>query len=326
VFGSSRARTDDALHGAVGAARRPVIALRADLKVTVAAQPVDFRKSVHTLSALMSEALRANPYCGDVFVFRSERSDRVKLLAWDGGGMVLLHQGSFTWPPMRDGLVHLSATQLARLLDGYDWTRVSPQPVRQPARLRQRRLREQLADRRSQPRLQRFHQQRGSYGCCGPTHQESFRARRGRVIPVMLLGEPLLDGLEQAAIEDRWMLSRADLAPEDHLANIEPVAQEGSALIIAPDDGLVAGKSAVPRDHREKLPRQREAVSRLATANPDHVAGSMALLKSCGPGETRIVSGNRKVSRTRYSGDGGSGGGLARSQSRLTPRSARSRR
>src|SRR5258708_31306440 len=55
-----------------------------DLKVALAAQPVDFRKSVHTLSALVSEALRANPYCGDVFVFRSKRADRVKLLAWDG--------------------------------------------------------------------------------------------------------------------------------------------------------------------------------------------------------------------------------------------------
>jgi transposase len=39
-----------------------VIALRADLKVVMAAHPVDFRKSVHTLSALVSEALRANPY------------------------------------------------------------------------------------------------------------------------------------------------------------------------------------------------------------------------------------------------------------------------
>ena len=114
-----------------------MIALRADLKVVVAAQPVDFRKSVHTLSALVSEALRANPYCGDVFVFRSKRADRVKLLAWDGSGMVLvtkwLHQCSFTWPPIRDGVVHLSATQLTMLLDGLDWTRVSPKLVRQPA-------------------------------------------------------------------------------------------------------------------------------------------------------------------------------------------------
>lgn len=70
---------------------------------------------MHTLSALVSEALRANPYCGDVFVFRSKRMDRVKLLAWDGSGMVLvtkwLHQGRFTWLPIRDGVGQAGATQ-----------------------------------------------------------------------------------------------------------------------------------------------------------------------------------------------------------------------
>jgi transposase len=44
-----------------------------------------------------------------------------------------LEQGRFSWPPIRDGVVHLSATQLAMLLDALDWMRVSPKPVRQPA-------------------------------------------------------------------------------------------------------------------------------------------------------------------------------------------------
>jgi len=50
--------------------------------VVLAAQPVDFRKSVHTLSALVSEALRSNPYCGDVFVFNHAigSSDRAGIL------------------------------------------------------------------------------------------------------------------------------------------------------------------------------------------------------------------------------------------------------
>jgi IS66 Orf2 like protein len=74
--GRAGSGADDAFHGAVGATRRPVIALRVDLKVVVAIQPVDFRKSAHTLSALVSEALHANPYCGDLFVFRSKRMDR----------------------------------------------------------------------------------------------------------------------------------------------------------------------------------------------------------------------------------------------------------
>lgn len=98
-----------------------MISFRTDLKTMLAAQSVDFRKSAHTLSALVSEALRANPYCGDVFIFRSKRSDRVKLLAWDGSGMVLvpkwLEEGRFTWPPIRDGVVSLTAIQLSMLLD-----------------------------------------------------------------------------------------------------------------------------------------------------------------------------------------------------------------
>ena len=73
-----------------------------------------------------------------MFVFRSKRSDRVKLLAWDGSGMVLvtkwLEQGRFTWPPIRDGVVYLTTTQLSMLVDGLDWTCVAPKAVKQPVR------------------------------------------------------------------------------------------------------------------------------------------------------------------------------------------------
>jgi len=62
--------------------------------------------------------------------------DRLKLLAWDGTGMVLmtkwLEESRFIWPPIRDGAVHLSATQMAMLVDGLDWTRASPNVVKQP--------------------------------------------------------------------------------------------------------------------------------------------------------------------------------------------------
>src|ERR1700684_979523 len=113
-----------------------MISFSADLKVMLAAQPVDFRQSVHTLSALVSEVLRANPYCGDVFVFRSKRSDRVKLLAWDGSGMVLvtkwLQEGRVTLPAIRDGVVSLTATQMSMLIDGLDWARVTPKTVKKP--------------------------------------------------------------------------------------------------------------------------------------------------------------------------------------------------
>jgi transposase len=113
-----------------------MIALRPDLRVLVATQPIDFRRGVHGLVALVVAALQADPYCGDAFVFRSKRSGRLKILIWDGSGMVLatkwLEEGHFVWPPVRDGAVHLSRTQLALLVDGLDWTRAVPKTVRRP--------------------------------------------------------------------------------------------------------------------------------------------------------------------------------------------------
>ena len=63
-----------------------------------------------------------------IYVFRSKRPDRVKLLFWDGTGLVLaakrLEQGSFRWPTLREGVMRLTPAQLAALLEGLDWARV----------------------------------------------------------------------------------------------------------------------------------------------------------------------------------------------------------
>ncbi len=109
------------------------------LKVVLATQPVDFRRGVGGLAALVAQALQADPYCGDVFVFRSKRSDRLKLIAWDGSGMVLmtkwLEAGRFTWPPIKAGAVHLSAAQMALLIEGLDWTGATPKTVKRPRKV-----------------------------------------------------------------------------------------------------------------------------------------------------------------------------------------------
>ena len=67
-----------------------MIALAGDVKVVVATQPVDFRRGINGLVALAASGLAADPYCGDVFVFRPKRGDRLRLLFWDGSGMVLV--------------------------------------------------------------------------------------------------------------------------------------------------------------------------------------------------------------------------------------------
>ena len=53
-----------------------MITIRPDLKVLVAAQPVDFRKGMDALAGLVAERLSENPYAGTIFVFRSKRAHR----------------------------------------------------------------------------------------------------------------------------------------------------------------------------------------------------------------------------------------------------------
>ena len=102
----------------------------AAVKVLVATRPVDFRKGAEGLAALVREQMGADPFGGTVFVFRAKRSDRIKLIFWDGTGMCLfakrLERGRFVWPSTvaREGAertVTITPAQLGYLLEGIDW-------------------------------------------------------------------------------------------------------------------------------------------------------------------------------------------------------------
>lgn len=62
----------------------------------VATKPVDFRKGAEGLAALVRETMGADPFSGAVYVFRAKRTDRIKLIFWDGTG-VCLCQASGGW-------------------------------------------------------------------------------------------------------------------------------------------------------------------------------------------------------------------------------------
>nr|MCA0806398.1 IS66 family insertion sequence element accessory protein TnpB [Rhizobium sp. T1473] len=47
----------------------------------------------------------------------------------------VLEDRHFTWPAARDGAVHLSASEMALLLDGLDWTKVEQRPVKRPEKI-----------------------------------------------------------------------------------------------------------------------------------------------------------------------------------------------
>ena len=50
------------------------------------------RKGIDGLALAAQEMFGRDPFCGAVFVFRSKRADRIKLLVWDQTGMVLVHK------------------------------------------------------------------------------------------------------------------------------------------------------------------------------------------------------------------------------------------
>jgi len=113
-----------------------MIAFPAGMQVMVATQPIDFRKGADGLTTLVRETLGQDPFCGAIFVFRSKRADRIKIVAWDGSGLGLLwkrlEQGAFRWPPITDGVMKLTSAQLTALIDGMDWSRLHAREVARP--------------------------------------------------------------------------------------------------------------------------------------------------------------------------------------------------
>lgn len=116
-------------------------------RVFLCTLPTDMRKSFDSLAGLVEQELGQDPLSGDLFVFRSRRGDRLKLLYWEDGGLAIwykrLEEGTFEFPrPGADraqvgahGLV-IRPAELAMLLDGIDLAHVKrrkryqrPQPA-----------------------------------------------------------------------------------------------------------------------------------------------------------------------------------------------------
>lgn len=103
------------------------------LKIFLCLGATDMRKSFDSLAAIVEEQLRLDPLSGNLFVFRSRRGDRVKLLYWEESGYALwykrLEAGTFRFPaPAADQKsLTISAADLAMLLDGVDLASVRRQ-------------------------------------------------------------------------------------------------------------------------------------------------------------------------------------------------------
>jgi len=58
------------------------------VRVVIATRPVDFRRGHDSLAALAQRQLGLDPHSGVIMVFRSKRGDRIKILVFDGTGLV----------------------------------------------------------------------------------------------------------------------------------------------------------------------------------------------------------------------------------------------
>ncbi len=104
-------------------------------RVFLCTLPTDMRKSFDSLAGLVEQQLGQDPLAGDLFVFRSRRGDRLKLLYWDNDGLAIwykrLEEGTFVFPPAdaergKVGAhgIAIRPAELAMLLDGIDLTNI----------------------------------------------------------------------------------------------------------------------------------------------------------------------------------------------------------
>jgi len=104
-----------------------MIKLREGIKIYVSIEPIDARKSIDSLSALVVATFKDNPQSGHLFLFFNKAKDKVKILYWDQNGFVLhykrLEKHRFCVPKLI-GLTQLeiNETQLHGLLAGLDFT------------------------------------------------------------------------------------------------------------------------------------------------------------------------------------------------------------
>jgi len=107
------------------------------VRIMVATKPIDFRKGHGGLATLVSSQWRKDPFTGTVFEFRSRKADRLKLLFWDGTGLVMtckrLEHATFTRPAITDGVMALNHAQFEALFAGLDWRKVTALEARPPA-------------------------------------------------------------------------------------------------------------------------------------------------------------------------------------------------
>jgi len=103
-------------------------------RIWLAGEATDMRCGFDRLAERVEVVIGEDPLSGHLFVFRSRRGDRLKILVWERDGFVLwykrLEAGVFKLPRMSEGAraVELRASELAMILDGIDVSKLKRMP------------------------------------------------------------------------------------------------------------------------------------------------------------------------------------------------------
>jgi transposase len=103
-----------------------MLTLPPSVKVFIATEAADMRKSIDGLNALVKDMLAKDPFSGHLFVFCNKRGDKIKILYWDRNGFCLwykrLERGIFRLPKVQEKVFMVAPNELNLLLEGIDLT------------------------------------------------------------------------------------------------------------------------------------------------------------------------------------------------------------
>jgi transposase len=103
-----------------------MLSLSPATRIFLALAPIDGRKSFNGLTALIQQRLEQEPTSGFLFVFINKARNRLKVLFWDGSGLILctkrLERGTFAAPVGEGQSQSLRPEELTLLLHGIEST------------------------------------------------------------------------------------------------------------------------------------------------------------------------------------------------------------
>ena len=98
-----------------------ITGMRVFLKLGV----TDMRKAINTLSMLVQDEMKMDPFGRSLYVFCNRRLDIMKILYWDSNGFCLwqkrLEKQKFPWPETETEAQEISHEELGMLLRGIDF-------------------------------------------------------------------------------------------------------------------------------------------------------------------------------------------------------------